>query len=155
MSEMSFKHTKHNSAYLLGMFTVLALVAGFFAPQLWEMWRTPSDSHFEASQYCALSRQVCQQSNVSLQLDTDIAKPLQETRLQVQWPDNNSERLLLTLRGLEMDLGTAKFPVIKQPDGSYQGSVVLPICTDSKMTWIGTLSDQAGNKIYASIRMEK
>ncbi|WP_141706013.1 hypothetical protein [Vibrio rumoiensis] len=142
--------------YLL--LTVLALIAGFYLPSLLQNLKTQADltnaPPLKSSQYCALSTQACKQDGAAITLDTDIARPLTETRIHVDWPEQTSDKLMLTLRGLEMDLGIVKFPIIKQSDGSYSGSIVLPICTDAKMTWIGSLTDNH-QTVYTSIRMEK
>ena len=135
----------------------IALFSGFYAPKIINVISASNqvDPPKKASQYCTLSTQQCEQQDVTITLDTDIAKPLEATHIEVNWPDNQSDKLMLTLRGLEMDLGVVKFPVQKQKNGQFQGTIVLPICTYSKMTWIGTLTDQQGNKVYTSIRMEK
>ncbi|MBD1572207.1 hypothetical protein HC725_02780 [Vibrio sp. S17_S38] len=138
----------------------LALTAGFYAPDLYYFVKnntafTSTAPKWDLSRYCPLSTKECQQNNVILALDTDIVRPLTATQIHVTWPNQNSDKLMLTLHGLEMDLGVVKFPVIKQTDGSYFGNIVLPICTDTKMTWIGSLTDNNQNTIYTSIRMEK
>lgn len=135
----------------------IALLAGFYAPNIMHVINSTKQVNLplEPSQYCALSTQQCEQKGVEITLDTDVAKPLETTHINVNWQEAQSDKLILTLRGLEMDLGVVKFPILKQQNGQYQGTIVLPICTYEKMTWIGTLTDQQGNKIYTSIRMEK
>ncbi|MBD1577652.1 hypothetical protein HC723_14670 [Vibrio sp. S11_S32] len=138
----------------------IALVVGFYAPSFYSFIKqntafTSTAPKWDLSRYCALSTTTCQQNNVNITLDNDIVRPLDETHIKVEWPNQTSDKLMLTLRGLEMDLGVVKFPVLKQKDGSYQGSIVLPICTYTKMTWIGSLTDSHQQKIYTSVRMEK
>ena len=138
----------------------LALTAGFYAPNLYSFIKnntafTSTAPKWDLSRYCALSTKKCQQNNATLTLDTDIVRPLTQTQIHVTWPDQSSDKLILALRGIEMDLGVVKFPVIKQDDGSFRGDIVLPICTYTKMTWIGSLTDNNQNTIYTSIRMEK
>lgn len=139
--------------------TILSLFAGFYGPTLIQSIKTSlnliNTTSFDKKKYCLLSTTTCQQDSVGIKLDTDIAKPLKTTQVHVDWPQNNSDRLMLTLRGLEMDLGVVKFPIKKQLDGNYSGTIILPICTDAKMTWIGTLTDQNQHTVYTSIRMEK
>ncbi|MFV0575964.1 MAG: hypothetical protein ACK5NC_11220 [Vibrio sp.] len=144
------------------MLLPLAALLGFYAPTFFKAAQTtvneqPSLSELptDLSQYCVLSTQVCQQNNVSISMDSDIAKPLAETKIQIDWPKNSSKALTLTLQGLEMDLGIVKFSVPKTQDGDFRGSIILPVCTFAKMTWIGTLTDEQGQQIYTSIRMEK
>lgn len=148
---------KSRTTLLLLLLASIALLAGFYAPNIINtiVSNQQSDLPVETSQYCALSTQQCEKKGVEIKLGIDIAKPLEATHIDVNWQDNQSDKLMLTLRGLKMDLGVVKFPILKQQDGQYQGTIVLPICTDTKMTWIGTLTDQQGNKVYTSIRMEK
>lgn len=136
-----------------------ALLAGFYGPTLIQHVKQnvgiTDTMPLNKDQYCSLSTVICQQGGAEIKLDTDIAKPLKTTQIHVNWPQNSSDRLMLTLRGLEMDLGVVKFPVKKQLDGHYSGNIILPICTEAKMTWIGTLTDQNQRTVYTSIRMEK
>lgn len=137
----------------------LAVFAGFFGPTIVHSFKKIGSASnqvpFEQDNACALSSQLCQMNGVEIKLDTDVAQPLTQTQIYVSWPDNTSETLMLTLRGLEMDLGVVKFPLTKQPNGSYLGVITLPICTEAKMTWIGTLTDSDQQVVYTSIRMEK
>lgn len=152
--------TSNKPSFLLPVsLTILALVLGFYSPKI-VMFLTSSKQESislptDPSQYCALTTQGCTQNSVTMQADTDVAKPLMETSITADWKGNNSPKLLLTLQGKEMDLGIVKFPLTQQESGQYQGSIILPICTDAKMTWIGTLTDEQGQQIYTSIRMEK
>lgn len=155
MPELAPTATKNRSVIPLLALLIVAGLAGFYLPK----WLSSSSPFAQLpaapSQYCALSTKSCQQQGITITLDTDIAQPLKESQIQVNWPHNNSDSLILTLRGLEMDLGIVKFPLSKQQNGLYEGSVILPICTDAQMTWIGTITDQDGHHVYTSIRMEK
>lgn len=149
--------SKYRAILLWILLIPIALLAGFYAPNIINaaMVAQQTDKPLNPSQYCLLSTTSCKQKGATIVLDTDIAKPLKPTQIGVHWESNQSDKLMLTLRGLEMDLGVVKFPILKQKDGHYQGTVVLPICTYKKMTWVGTLTDQQGNKVYTSIRMEQ
>ncbi|MGV3002256.1 hypothetical protein [Vibrio sp.] len=154
---LRFHLSKYRTIWIFFLLVPITLLAGFYVPKVINIINTSNQVELptDTSQYCALSTQQCKQQDVTITLDTDVAKPLEPTHIEVDWPDNQSDKLVLTLRGLDMDLGVVKFPIQKQKNSQFQGTIVLPICTYSKMTWIGTLTDQQGNKIYTSIRMKK
>lgn len=157
MTQLLSSLSKNRAAVAWLLLVPIALFVGFYSPNIVKavISTQQEDSPLEPSQYCALSTQQCEQKGVEIRLDTNIAKPLKATHIDVNWQGSQSDQLMLTLRGLEMNLGVVKFPILKQQNGLYQGTIVLPICTENKMTWIGTLTDQQGNKVYTSIRMEK
>ncbi|MGX9416456.1 hypothetical protein ACWU4D_03790 [Vibrio sp. WJH972] len=115
----------------------VALGAGFFASQLLD-FTTVNNVDIE---YCYLSSQVCEQDNVQIKLERDITRPLQANKMTIVWPFDQEKPLTLTLRGLEMDMGIVKVPITPVGNNTYQADVVLPICTQNQMTWIGELTD--------------
>lgn len=119
----------------LGLFVALAI--GFFANQIIDQ-TTASDI---AVEYCYLSSKDCEQENVHMQLALDDTRPMQPNRLTITWPSMEQKKLTLTLRGLEMEMGIVKIPLEFIGNQTYQADLVLPICTQSQMTWIGELSD--------------
>ena len=157
MAQLLSSLSKSRAILIWLLLVPIALFVGFYAPNIVKAVVSTQQENLplEPSQYCALSTQQCEQKGVEMRLDTGIAKPLVATHIEVNWQGSQSDQLMLTLRGLEMNLGVVKFPILKQQSGQYQGTIVLPICTENKMTWVGTLTDQRGNKVYTSIRMEK
>ena len=119
----------------LGLFVALAI--GFFANQIIDQ-TTASDI---AVEYCYLSSKDCEQENVHMQLALDDTRPMQPNRLTITWPSMEQKKLTLTLRGLEMEMGIVKIPLEFIGNQTYQADLVLPICAQSQMTWIGELSD--------------
>ncbi len=132
-------------------FVAIALVAGFFLPDL---LNRDSESQVNIDNYCLLSNTPCVQKDVIMQLSEDFAHPLKSISINAEWPDAESSQLLLTLDGLEMSMGTAKYVLYKQDNGSYQGDITLPICTQDSMTWIGSLSD-GKHSILTAIRSKQ
>jgi hypothetical protein len=127
-----------------------ALAMGFFVSQMLQQ-NQPLATNVE---YCYLSSTVCEQNNVRIQLAQDNTHPMQPNRMTVNWPLQGERTLLLTLRGLEMDMGIVKIPFTYVGDHLYQADLVLPICTQSKMTWIGELSD-GGLTVYPAVRTQQ
>ncbi len=140
--------------YIIHTIVLLAIVmAGFFANDLLVLIGGSPDTQV-AHQYCYLSSQACQQDGVDLQLAEDRTHPMQANHLTVIWPDQNKEMLMLTLRGLEMDMGIVKIPLKLAKNGTYQADLILPVCTQSQMTWIGELTD-GSLTVFPAIRSDQ
>lgn len=131
----------------------IALIAGFYAPTLIKSLSTPSEPK-PLDEYCVLSKQTCVQQGVSMRLSVDSAQPLVPAQITVDWPDTNAEQLVLSLTGQEMEMGQPKFLIKKVSSGKYMGEVVLPVCTQESMTWVGKLSD-GQNTLYPAIKMHR
>jgi len=132
---------------------ITAVAAGFVMPDFISSL-TQNTQPVNFDKYCLLSTTPCQQDGVSMSIEHDIVKSLVPSRIDVNWGNTSSETLLLSLHGLEMNMGIAKYQLTKQPNGKYSTTVLLPVCTQNNMTWIGTLSD-GSKKIYTAIRMER
>jgi hypothetical protein len=130
-----------------------AIVLGFIAPDLIKSLTHDSEI-VDINDYCVLSTAECQQNGVTMTLEHDTAKPLVPSEIVVSWPNSTNDSLILALQGLEMDMGVAKYQLNKQENGTYIGSIMLPVCVQDKMTWIGTLSD-GSDEVYPAIRMER
>ncbi|MGL0945559.1 hypothetical protein [Vibrio vulnificus] len=138
---------------------ILALSGGFFAKdivlQLFASDTTAvTQSAPKLEDYCMLSTQACKQQAVSMTLSNDTAQPLIASEITVEWPATNSEQLMLSLRGLEMDMGKPKFVLKQTSPGHYSGEVILPVCTTDAMTWLGELTDGT-TTVYPAIRMQR
>jgi hypothetical protein len=129
---------------------MVAVCAGILANQLIEHFST-TDPDVE---YCYLSSTDCEQNNVRMQLAQDNTHPMLPNLMTVVWPLHAERHLTLTLRGLEMDMGLVKVPLTFIGNQTYQADLVLPICTQSKMTWIGELSD-GSLTVYPAIRTQQ
>ncbi|ENM5825110.1 hypothetical protein [Vibrio metoecus] len=136
---------------LKGIAILLALSAGFFANDLLTWLQQPQRN---LSDYCLLSASDCQQAGVTMRLAQDKAHPLIANRLTVHWPNTNAQNLILTLEGLEMNMGSAKFSLSLTEEGTYVADIILPVCTADAMTWIGELSD-GQQTVYPAMRMER
>lgn len=135
----------------------VAIAAGFFAQDLLQAAKpadTSATSEFDKDKYCFLSTSECQQAEVSMLLDRDVAKPLTESLITIKWDNAASDTLYLDLNALEMDMGTVKYQLKKQQDGLFTAKVMLPVCVQDKMTWLGELSDGTST-VYPAIRMER
>lgn len=122
-----------------------------FASDLVAWFQSPQP---DLNDYCQLSQQSCEQAGVTMTLAQDKAHPLVANRLTVHWPNTDAQNLILTLEGLEMNMGSAKFSLSSNGDGLYSADIILPVCTSDAMTWIGELSD-GKQTVYPAIRMER
>ncbi len=87
-------------------------------------------------------------------LEHNVLRPLVPTTLTVYWPDPNTQELSLELEGLEMNMGTIRYQLPRSEEGQFTIPILLPVCTQEEMTWIGRLSDDK-NTVYPAIRMKQ
>lgn len=131
----------------------LALSAGFFANDVIQ-WLHVTTSKPSLDQYCLVTTASCKNNGSQIHVDRDTSQPLIPTQITVTWPAAQSESLLLTLKGYEMEMGTLVFKLEKNASGDYLGEIVLPVCTADAMTWYGEVSD-GSQSLKTSIRMER
>lgn len=131
----------------------VALVAGFYAPTLLKSLSTSSELK-PLDEYCVLSTAACVQQDITMTLNVDNTQPLVPALLTVEWSDSEAEQLVLSLSGREMEMGEPKFLLNKVSPGKYMGEVVLPVCTQESMTWVGELTD-GQDTIYPAIKMQR
>ena len=135
----------------------IALVAGFYGPQAIEQFKSVMESHspdVDLKDYCMLSTISCEQNTVAMTLEHETAQPLVPTKIKVVWEDSASDTLLLSLTGLEMEMGSARFQLKHIGNNTYEGDVILPVCTMDKMTWLGELTDGV-ETVNPAIRMAR
>ncbi|PTQ06098.1 hypothetical protein [Vibrio sp. ZF 223] len=135
----------------------IALVAGFYGPQAVEQFKSVVDSHspdVNLDDYCMLSTTSCEQDTVAMTLEHETAQPLVPTKIKVVWEGAASETLMLSLTGLEMEMGSARFQLKNIGNNTYEGNVILPVCTMDKMTWLGELTDGV-ETVNPAIRMAR
>ncbi|MFH4800345.1 hypothetical protein WMQ58_01210 [Vibrio diabolicus] len=130
-----------------------ALVAGFYAPTLLKSFSSSTPIK-PIGEYCFLSTASCVQENVTMTLNADTAQPLVPTTLNVEWHTSDAEQLVLSLSGREMEMGEPKFLLKQVAPGRYQGDIILPVCTQDAMTWVGELSD-GESTVYPAIKMQR
>jgi len=116
---------------------------------IWDMGKSMS-----IDEYCFLSTTSCVQENVTMTLNSETAQPLVPTTLNVEWHTSDAKQLILSLSGREMEMGEPKFLLKQIAPGQYQGDIILPVCTEDAMTWVGELSD-GENTVYPAIKMQR
>ncbi|ELH3115101.1 MULTISPECIES: hypothetical protein [Vibrio] len=131
----------------------VALVAGFYAPTLLKSFSSSSIVK-PLDEYCLLSTTACVQQGATMTLNVDNAQPLIPAKFDVEWNKSDAEQLVLSLSGREMEMGEPKFLLKKIAPGKYSGEVVLPVCTQESMTWVGELTD-GQSTIYPAIKMQR
>lgn len=130
----------------------LAVGIGFFASDISTFVSQPKTKVID--DYCMVTTQTCSQNQVNMTLSRDTAQPLLPTVFRVEWPNTDVPQLLLSLKGVEMNMGTARFSLTKVAEGVYQGEIILPICTIDEMTWVGELTD-GKTTVYPALRMKR
>ena len=135
----------------------IALVAGFYGPQAVEQFKSVVGSHspdVNLDDYCMLSTTSCEQDSVAMTLEHETAQPLVPTKIKVVWEGAASDTLMLSLTGLEMEMGSARFQLKNTGNNIYEGNVILPVCTMDHMTWLGKLTDGV-ETVKPAIRMTR
>ncbi|MFA0112312.1 hypothetical protein AB4407_01265 [Vibrio sp. 10N.261.46.E11] len=135
----------------------IALVAGFYGPQAIQQFESAmgrASAEVNLDDYCMLSTTSCEQNTVTMTLDRETAQPLASTKIKVVWEGAASDTLMLSLTGLEMEMGSARFQLKNIGNNTYEGDVILPVCTLDKMTWIGELTDGV-DTVNPAIRMAR
>ena len=137
-----------------GLAILLALGLGFFAKDIHQAITLASEETQSDIEYCQLSSTACTVNEVSVVLETDVVSPMQPTKIEVSWPGNNDQQLWIELEGKEMSMGVAKFVLNNLGDGTFSGSLLLPVCHSDSMTWIGSI--QSSNETFPiSVRMQR
>ncbi|CAM2778845.1 hypothetical protein QTO01_11630 [Vibrio mytili] len=132
---------------------VAALVVGFYTPTLLKNFSSSSTLK-PLDEYCFLSTSPCEQQGVSMMLDVEVPQPLVPAQLTVDWEDSQAEQLILTLAGREMDMGQPKYILKQVSPGKYQGELLLPVCIQDSMTWVGELTD-GQSTLYPALKMHR
>ncbi|GEA60871.1 hypothetical protein [Vibrio comitans] len=139
-----------------GLAFILALGLGFFAK---DIYQTTQNSLANAKpksdiEYCHLSTAACSINNARIVLEQDVVSPMQPTSIEVNWPENSDEQLWIELEGKEMSMGVAKFVLSNQGNGTFSGSLLLPVCHSDSMTWIGSIQSST-ETLPISVRMQR
>lgn len=153
---MTSSFSIHGKGRWQWLLILVALMGGYFASDIYHWLSTARHQHtsIDLSEYCALTTSSCQLGTVSIHADKDTSQPLLPTTVTVAWPNNDAQSLVLSLQGVEMEMGSPKFLLARTGDGQYQGELLLPVCTTDAMTWYGTVSDgHTHHKL--SVRMER
>ncbi|MFL7035800.1 hypothetical protein BCS71_21635 [Vibrio lentus] len=135
----------------------IALVAGFYGPQAIQQFKSAMEqatADINLDNYCMLSTTSCEQNAVAMTLEHETAQPLVPTKIKVVWEGAASETLMLSLTGLEMEMGSARFQLKNTGNNIYEGNVILPVCTMDHMTWLGELTDGV-ETVKPAIRMTR
>ena len=127
------------------VFKILSVVAllfiGFFFSDITHFVKKQVKPNIAIEDTCQLSSQPCTQHGVYIRLQKDTLTPLEPSSITVKWPNTNSETLLLSLHGVDMEMGNPIFQLTKTANNTFEGEILLPICTQNTMVWVGTLND--------------
>ncbi len=142
-------------AVLIKAFLILLLLCtGFFFTEISTYVKSYVSPKIQLENTCQLSTQICQQGDVSITLEKDTLTPLQPSSILVNWPNQNAKNLIITLQGYDMAMGNPTFKLLPNADKSYSGDILLPICTQNTMIWVGTISD-GNTSINVSLKAEQ
>lgn len=137
---------------------VLAVIAFFLPSWLSGFFSTASSSTIAPAAYCSLNQQTCQYKGYQASLGNPMVHPLHANTLTVTAPQPlATDTMLVKLKGVEMNMGEYRLALKKTDTLTYQGELMLPVCTEDNMTWAGTitLNDDVNNSFPIKVRMER
>ncbi|WP_439437995.1 hypothetical protein [Salinivibrio costicola] len=146
--------------------SIIMLVAlAFFTPTWLTTFVESENSPASASTHssvltdaCVLNQQTCQYKGYQASLAEPTVRPMNANRLTVISPEPLArDTLLVKLKGVEMNMGEYRLALKKTDEQTYQGELMLPVCTEDSMTWVGmiTLDNKAKNHFPIKVRMER
>ena len=123
------------------LFIIALLVIGFFFSVLSHLVTNQMAPSIGLEDPCQLSSKVCTKGNVNITLEKDTLTPLESSSITVNWPNSDAENIIISLQGLDMAMGSPVFQLHKTENQTYKGEILLPICTQNTMIWVGTIND--------------
>lgn len=135
---------------------VVVFTAAFFGKDILEQLSQRQNLSAQLGQSCILDKE-CQFSNGSVSLEQPVVRPLEPTAISVKL-ENVAETpdLFLQVEGIEMNMGTYHLSLERIGDNQYSGTLLLPVCTQDEMTWVGTVSSKDQHiEFPIAIRMEQ
>lgn len=144
---------------LSSAFKLLGIIAlffiGFFFSELSDFVETHTSSPITLENTCLLSSQICTQNGVDIQLQKDTLMPLEPSSIIINWPNITAENLTLSLQAVDMDMGNPIFQLNRTTNDTFTGEILLPICIQDTMLWVGTLRANNNNIITVSLKAKK
>ncbi len=128
-----------------------------YGPQVFQKLKSViehSTTEVNLDDFCMLSTTSCEQESISMSLDRETAQPSSTHEDKSSLGGAASRTLMLSLTGLEMEMGSARFQLKNIGNNTYEGDVILPVCALDKMTWIGELTDGV-DTVNPAIRMAR
>ncbi|MPS31203.1 hypothetical protein D7026_02360 [Salinivibrio sp. VYel7] len=158
MNEPSSRLAVSHPLIITASIAMLTVIAFFLPSWLSGFFSTASSTTIAPAAYCSLNQQTCQYEGYQARLGNPDVHPLHANTLTVTAPQAlNTDTLLVKLKGVEMNMGEYRL-VLKQTDKlTYQGQLMLPVCTEDSMTWAGsiTLDHEAKKHFPIKVRMER
>ena len=97
---------------------------------------------FDHVSACQLSTTPCELGEARLNLESDFVKPLTPTKITLEMKNQVYDHFILSLNGVEMNMGTYKLRLESSGNHVYQGHLMLPLCMHDEMTWQGKIESE-------------
>jgi len=121
---------------------VIALFcAGFFFSDITAFMKSYTTPPIPLEDTCHLSKVPCIKNNTTITLEHETLTPLQPSLIVVDWANPKAQHLIISLRGHEMEMGNPVYQLTLNEKNQFTGDILLPVCTQNSMTWIGTITD--------------
>ncbi|WP_087018944.1 hypothetical protein [Thaumasiovibrio subtropicus] len=92
---------------------------------------------------CYAKHGHCESSKGSIHLAH--SQSILANQITVELPALKTNNLVLSLEGVEMDMGTYQVAIPRLSQTTYQTDLWFPACTHNEMNWVGTLEDKDGD----------
>ncbi|SIO32602.1 hypothetical protein SAMN05444724_2705 [Salinivibrio sp. ES.052] len=158
MNEPSSRLAVSHPLIITASIAMLAVMAFFLPSWLSGFFSTASSTTIAPAAYCSLNQRTCQYQGYQATLADPLVHPLHANTLTVIAPQAlNTETLLVKLKGVEMNMGEYRLALTQTGKLTYQGELMLPVCTEDSMTWAGsiTLDHEAKKHFPIKVRMER
>ncbi len=115
---------------------------------------SPKQTDVDVNGLCFLSTDTCASGDIKVTMADDVARAMLPTQVSLEWPNTDAEQILVSLKGVEMDMGEPRFALQRTSGNTFTGELLLPVCTHDTMTWVATLSDGHHSHNFA-VNMER
>ncbi|WP_084882714.1 hypothetical protein [Vibrio sp. qd031] len=95
----------------------------------------------EIESLCHMTTSECRWDATSAVLAQDVVKAMQPTTITATWPNTDADRIRVSLKGVEMEMGEPRFVLNRTQANTFTGDLLLPVCTSDAMTWVGEIND--------------
>lgn len=136
-------------ALISTVLTLLVLVLIWQLPKLLTP-ATSADTLQLHAAGCLLNHHRCsareKEQQVELSVEADTIQSLTPLPFVAALSGLEADTVTLVLEGKEMFMGVNQIPMTQQPDGTWQATTELAVCTTGKMVWLANIIIERANQ---------
>jgi hypothetical protein len=132
--------------------TAALLFLAILAVLWWKLYgQTPNQIQLPLNATCDLHSEACSSSigvvTLELSIEPRPIPMLEPLSIAIRIKGIAAESVWLDFAGVEMFMGYNRVE-LREDNGIFQGTGVLPVCTADTMTWEATVLVQTANSVY-------